>query len=119
MTSRHNFSDDVCKTYGADYVSIHSEEDMQDITDLSKCYKKGVYIGVELGIYNNDDDFILNWTDNTFMNDSFINWCDGFPKNLSDKSYISFHSNNSCFKNDDTENNGKGRRAICGNPYQC
>ena len=110
------FNQNHCEAYGADYVSIHSSQDIQNIADLCKsCARDDVYIGVELETCSNDHNFTLKWTDDTVMNYSYINWCQGYPQNLCNISFIYFDGANTCFKNDYDQE----RSAICGNPYQC
>ena len=121
-TGSSHFEEKYCETYGADYVSIHSHSDMQDILDLLKsCSKSKVYdhayIGVKLKTCHNNKNFNLSWTDGTSINYSLIKWCDKYPKDICNKSYIHLNLSDSegCFQNDDD----KGMPAVCGNPYEC
>ena len=115
-TGVYYYNDHHCKYYGSDYLSIHQRQDIQDTVDLARsCHKYDIYIGLEVSQCFGDNNFTLKWSDDTMMNYSYINWCNGYPIDLCSKSLIYFNSSASCFRND----YDKKRPAICGNPYQC
>ena len=115
-TGPHNYGDDHCQQYGANYVSLHSHDDYEDVVNMiTACDKDRTYIGVEISECFNDLNFTLKWSDNTLMNYSYINWCHGYPRDLCNKSIIHFNLSGSCFMN----YYDKRYPAICGDPYQC
>ena len=115
-TATRYYNNHHCQSYGAEYASIHSLQDIDDILDLTtSCHRYLVYVGLEVSSCLDDANFTLKWADNTFMNYSYINWCNGYPMDLCDKSVIYFNVSASCFTNGyDTE-----KPAVCGNPNTC
>ena len=119
-TSESKFEENYCKNQGANYVSIHSYQDIHDIIQLcSACSRYEIYIGIELNTCYNDNKYTLKWSDNSVMNYSLIKWCPGYPTDLCNQPYILFHVNDtatSCIRNQVFDSK---RSVICGNPYEC
>eukprot|EP01084_Bolivina_argentea_P113946 202974_1 len=118
------FEQNTCNAYSSNvdrsnYVSIHSFEDIENIGDLCQsCNVQYSWIGIQLDTCNSDEDYKLNWTDASFMNYSYINWCSRYPINICNRTYIYFDASNKvnyCLKND----YDLMLQSVCGNPTQC
>ena len=69
-----------------------------------------------MDLCEDDTNFTLKWSDNTFMNYSLIPWCDAYPNNLCNDTIIYFNVEGMCIANEPYDVH---RDAVCGNPYQC
>ena len=127
--TRSLFDESLCGDLGAiHYVSAASYQDFQDIGDLcDSCYTKHTdfdveaWIGIELDAdtCHNDSNFVLRWTDGSFMNYDYIKWCNGYPNNICINTSIYLdcgNSSNYCLGNGPV---GVTRFGICDNPTHC
>ena len=125
----HNESASICENeYGANLVSIPSTQHFNEYFNaIAKLCDDGIggccWIGINVDKSScSDENYVLNWTDNTPINQSLINsmWCDGYPLDLCHNTTIYFDDQFNCLKNADRlEIDGTPYtcRVICGNPY--
>lgn len=128
----YNGSTEVCQSdYGADLASIPvSDLAAEYVTSINRLCDSGnpdsddcCWIGLSVNESSciGDDNYALQWTDGTLMNQSLIDtmWCDGYPLHLCNDSTIYLRPELNCLQNGKVSDPSNKCKAICGDPYIC